>query len=171
MNKEITRYTGSFLTVTEEVIGDQLFERAYLRGAEIIFPINDDGKIILILEERPHETPKLRLKPVTGFFEDGLTWQENVQKELQEEIGYKAGELELIKEVSITGSFNMNKRIVLARNLTPSKLPNPDGDVIREIKAYGIEEIISMIMKNEMSFTFDSLCFFYIREHLNNHQS
>ena len=31
----------------------------------------------------------MRLKPVTGFFEPELTWQENAQKELQEEIGKK----------------------------------------------------------------------------------
>ena len=77
-NKEKNVYTGKFIKVTEQTIEDQLFERAYINNAITIFPIDNEGRLIIIKEKRVHETPNVRWKPVTGFYEDEYSYDENV---------------------------------------------------------------------------------------------
>src|SRR6476661_361970 len=94
---EKTVYKGNILKVTEEEIDGIVWEKVYLPSGVIVFPITDDGKIMLIKEKRPHETPNVRIKPVSGILEpEKGTPEENAQREMQEEIGYKAREMKEI---------------------------------------------------------------------------
>jgi ADP-ribose pyrophosphatase len=163
--KEI--YTGNYvLRVTEEVINGDVYEKAYTREAVITFPVNDQGKILIIKERRRHEPTPFRWKPVTGFLEDNESWQENAAKELQEEAGYRASKFELIGEAHHTGTLNTSRYFVLAKGLTLDPIPNPDGDVIMEIKAFTLEELIDMNLSGEIPMFFDNLGFFLLKEKL-----
>ena len=105
MAKEV--YKGNIVKVTEEKIDHITWERIYLPDGVIVFPITDEGKIILIEEKRPHENPPVRIKPVSGILEhDKGTPMENAQREMQEEIGLKAGKLELLWSQKGTGTVN-----------------------------------------------------------------
>jgi 8-oxo-dGTP pyrophosphatase MutT (NUDIX family) len=145
---EETAFQGQFVRVTTEKLGAITWERVYLPEGLVIFPITREGKIILIRERRPHETPPVRLKPVSGVSESHQTPFENALREMQEEIGFK-GKLEKFWEYKTSGTVNSVTHFFIARDLEVSKLPNPDGDVIEEILEFTPEEIDAKVAQEE----------------------
>jgi 8-oxo-dGTP pyrophosphatase MutT (NUDIX family) len=150
MEKKV--YNGQFVQVTEEEIQGSLYERVYIRNAMTIFPVDDKKRILFIKEKRLHETPPVRWKPVTGYFEEGQSLEENANRELQEEIGKKAGSITPFFSMHITGTINIVQKFVIARDLQDSKVPNPDGeDTILEIAALDLEEILDRTLGGEFA--------------------
>lgn len=161
-------YSGHIIQVTEEVIDGITWERAYLPNGVIIFPIDENGNILMIKEKRPHEDPPYRIKPISGMLElDKGSPEENAQRELQEEVGFKAGVLENFWTTKSTGTVNHVHYFYIARNLTPSKLPNPDGeDTIMEIIPFAIEELMQKFLKDEIRWSMSTLGFFRLYQML-----
>ena len=161
-------YKGNIIKVTEEKIGDIVWERAYLPHGVIIYPITDEGKIILINEKRPHENPPSRIKAVSGILEPHKgSPEENAQREMQEEIGLKAQTMELLWHMQSTGTVNSDQYYFMARGLVPSKLPNPDGeDCIMEILEFTPSEILAMLKKDEMRWSLSTLGIFRLLQKL-----
>lgn len=155
-------YNGKFVKVTEEQIGSEVFERVYLKGAVIVFAVTGEGKFIFVKEKRVHETPNIRLKPVTGFFETEFDWKENAQRELREEIGMSAGSLERFMHFEHKGSIISHKHFILAKELKVDPLPNPDGDVILETVELSLEEMLLKSLSKEIPPVMDSLGIFWI---------
>lgn len=150
ISDEVTKYAGKFLAVHEKIIGNQVFEKAYITPSITIFPISADGKIIFIKERRIHETPSIRWKPVTGFYETQYSFEENVNRELQEEIGKFSKNIQLLHQSEQSGTINLKSYFALAFDLSPSKLPNPDGeDVIEEIQSFSLDEILKRTLSGE----------------------
>lgn len=166
MSSEKEVYRGKFLNVFERVIDNDVYEIAKLRSAVIIFAKNSEGKLLFVKEYRPHEEPKIRLKPVTGFIDDGDEWLETAHRELREEAGLVAKDIKLIRHIPVSGSVQTDKYFVLATQLSkdPQPLANPDGDVIKEIMYLDIKEAINLSVSGEMTLTFDSLGLFLIKE-------
>lgn len=166
MEKKV--YSGHIIQVTEEVIEGITWERAYLPHGVIIFPLTDEGKILMIKEKRPHEDPPFRIKPISGILElDGSTPEENAQRELQEEVGYKAGDLENFWTSKSTGTVNHVHYFYIARHLAPSKLPNPDGEeTIMEIITFDLEELMQKFLKDEIRWSMSTLGFFRLYQML-----
>jgi len=145
-------YGGKFVTVTEEVIDNCVYERVYIQNAMTILPVDDQGRILFIKEKRIHETPQIRWKPVTGYFETGFNLEENANRELQEEIGKKAESITPFFQMQLSGTVNMTQYFVIARNLFNSKLPNPDGeDTILDIAPLDMEEILKRTLEGEFA--------------------
>lgn len=163
-------YKGNIIRVTEEQISGINWERVYLPHGVIIFPINEEGKILMVEEKRPHENPPVRIKPVSGIHEhDRGNPEENAQVEMQEEIGYRAQNLELFWTMRTSGTVNNEQYFFVARNLIPSKLPNPDGeDTIMSVKAYDLEELKAKYLNDEIKWSMSTLGFFRLCEYLNN---
>lgn len=157
MEKEV--YKGQIVRVTEEKIGQITWERVYVPHGVVIFPITEDGKILLIEESRPHENPPVRIKAVSGILEsDKGTPIENAQREMQEEIGLKAGKMELLMHLKGSGTINHEQYFFMATDLTPSKIPNPDGeDVILRTLSYTPEELLQALMSDQISWGMSAL--------------
>ena len=155
-------FKGQFIQVTTERIGEILWERAYLPEGIVIFPITTSGKILLIRERRPHETPQVRLKPVSGVSEKNQAPIENALRAMQEEIGFK-GELEKYWEYKTSGTVNSVTHFFIARNLQVSKLPNPDGDVVEEILELSVAEIEEKIKSEEFRWGVSVMGWFKLR--------
>lgn len=157
MEKEV--YKGSIVRVTEEEISGLKWERVYLPDGVIIFPITKEGKIILVKEKRPHENPPVRIKPVSGILEYSKgTPEENAQREMQEEIGLRANEIELLWSLKGSGTVNNFQYFFIARDLVANKLPNPDGeDTIQEILEFYPEELLEMLMRDEIKWSMSTL--------------
>jgi 8-oxo-dGTP pyrophosphatase MutT (NUDIX family) len=155
-------YKGHIIEVTEETIDNIIWERAYLPDGVIIFPITDEGKILLVKEKRPHENPPFRIKPISGILElEKGTPEENAQREMQEEIGFKAQSMELLMTLRGSGTTNSTQYFYIARNLVPHKLPNPDGEeTIMELKYFTLDELFRAIMNDEMKWSMSTLGFF-----------
>jgi ADP-ribose pyrophosphatase YjhB (NUDIX family) len=149
---EHTVYRGKFIRVTEDIIDGTLYERAYIRDSVTIFAVDDDKNLYFIREKRPHETPPERWKAVTGFLEEGETVEENANRELQEEIGKRAGEIRLLLSVRHSGTINLTQHFVLARKLENRKLPNPDGeDSILEIRTLSLKEAVAWSLDGRLA--------------------
>jgi 8-oxo-dGTP pyrophosphatase MutT (NUDIX family) len=155
-------YKGQIIRVTEEKIGNVVWERAYMPDGVIVFPITDQGNILLIEEVRPHETPSIRIKPVSGILEpDKGDPMENAQREMQEEIGLKALEMEHLWSMKGSGTVNSEQHFFIARNLVPSKLPNPDGEeTILGLKEYDPQELLGILMRDEIKWSVSTLGLF-----------
>jgi ADP-ribose pyrophosphatase len=160
MEKEV--YKGKIIKVTEQFIEGISWERAYLPDGVVIFPITDEGKIILINEKRPHENPSTRIKPVSGILEyDKGTPLENAQREMQEEIGFKAKKMELLWHLKSSGTINNEQFFFVAKGLTPAKLPNPDGeDTILELLEFSPEQLMEKLLKDEIKWSMSTLGIF-----------
>jgi 8-oxo-dGTP pyrophosphatase MutT (NUDIX family) len=165
---EKTMYQGRYMKVTEEMIEGNNWERCYLRDGVIVFAIDDDGKFILINEKRPHETEKIRLRFVAGHLEEGLSIEENANKELREEINICANKIEKFFEIKSSGTVNNTVSFVLATGLIPdpNPIPNPDGDVILSIEKYSYNEVMNLIMNDRLRWSSAVLGFFRLH-HLN----
>lgn len=157
MEKEV--YKGQIIRVTEEKIGNVVWERAYVPHGVVVFPVTDEGKILLIEEKRPHENPQVRIKAVSGILEPHKgTPEENAQREMQEEIGLKAGKLELLMHLKGSGTINHEQWFFIARDLTEDKLPNPDGeDVILGIHSYDPEELMELLMQDKIRWSMSAM--------------
>jgi ADP-ribose diphosphatase len=134
----------------------------------VIFPITDEGKIILIRERRPHENPPVRIKAVSGILEEELgTPEENAQREMQEEIGFKAREMKLLLELKSTGTVSHTTYFFVARGLETSKIPNPDGEeVIEALIEFTPSELREAIRKDEIRWSMSTLGIFRLLDSL-----
>ena len=161
-------YKGNIISVTEEEIGGILWERAYLPAGVVIFPLTDDGRILLVKEKRPHEDPPVRIKPVSGILEEEKgTPEENAQRELQEEVGLKASQMELLWKLKGSGTVNSEQYFFIAKGLTASKLPNPDGeDTIEEVISLTPLELKAFILNDQFKWSVSTLGLFRLLKHL-----
>lgn len=159
---ENEKYLGNIIKVTEEKIGSIVWERAYLPDGVIVFPITDKGEIILIKEKRPHETPSERIKPISGILEKNKgTPEENAQREMQEEIGFKSENMEHFWTLKSSGTINNCQYFFIARNLASSKLPNPDGeDTIVELLKLTPKELLNFVLNDQMKWSMSTLGIF-----------
>lgn len=161
-------YQGNIVRVTEEQIENINWERIYLPDGVIVFPITNEGKIVLIREKRPHENPPVRIKPVSGILEhEKGTPAENAQREMQEEIGLKAGNMELLWSQKGTGTVNHEQYYFVATNLTYEKLPNPDGEeTIMGTIEYTPEELLQALTTEEIRWSMSTLGIFRLLKRL-----
>lgn len=157
---EKTVYNGRFIQVKEYNLDNYTWEKAYLADSLVVFPTTEDGQIYMIVEARPHEQTKQRLKFVTGHIESNENILDCANRELQEEIGLKANKLEIIYHHKSSGTLNSNFYMIEASDLISNKIPNPDGEeTILEIKKFTFEEVEKMIFKHEITWGLSCLGF------------
>lgn len=166
---EVTKYQGKFIKVTEEDIQGTTWERVYLSDGVMVFPMTDDNKIYMIEETRPHEDKPVRFKFVTGLMDPGEDPLETANREMQEEIGFKAKSLKLLSHRKSSGTVNNNFYQVIARDLIKSKIPNPDGEeTILSIEAYSIPEIEGFLHSGKLDWSMGALGVMRIKHMLNS---
>ncbi len=153
-------YNGKYISVSEEVIESNVWERCYLKDGVIVFAQKSNKKWIMILEKRPHEDQPTRMRFVSGHLEAGLSPEENANKELQEEVGLKAQSLRVFYSIKTSGTVNNTVHFVYAQDLIPSKIYNPDGDVVISIHEYETEEILNMFYTDQLKWSLATLGFF-----------
>lgn len=164
MSEEI-KYQGKFLKITEHTIDNYVWEKVYLPSSLVVFALNDKKEVLLIKEARPHEIKPVRLKLVTGHLEAGEEVLECANRELQEEAGVAAKKLEIFHSHESSGTINSRFYFVLATDLYPSKLPNPDGeDTILGQEFYSLEKARQMLFSGELTWTLASIGFFMLTE-------
>jgi 8-oxo-dGTP pyrophosphatase MutT (NUDIX family) len=162
---EKTKYEGKFIKVTEEQIENNTWERVYLSDGVQVFPITSEGKIKMIEERRPHEKNPIRLKFVTGLMDNSEDPLKTANREMQEEIGFKAEHLEILIHRESSGTVNNNFYQIIATGLSESKIPNPDGeDTIVSIKEYSISEIENLLEEEKLPWSMGALGIFKLKK-------
>lgn len=155
-------YSGDFVQVKEAFIDGYKWEMAYLPDSLAVFPITEQNELIMIEEKRPHERTPSRLKFVTGHLhEDDEDVLATANREMMEEIGFRANKLaEFMKHVS-TGTINSTFHFVIAKDLEPKKIPNPDGeDTILAIHKVPLDQIEEMLYADKLNWTLTALGLF-----------
>ena len=88
----------------------------------LVVPLTDSGEVLLAVEPSPAFGVPVRVLP-GGQVELDLTLAEVANKELQEEIGYRAGRLDFLGEQWPWAKYlAVRSHLFLARDLAPSKL-------------------------------------------------
>ncbi|MFQ3853970.1 NUDIX hydrolase [Staphylococcus parequorum] len=124
-------------------------ELVYHNGAVAVCAINPDNQVILVRQYRkPAE--KTLLEIPAGKLELNEERESAAKRELEEETGYIAENLELITEMYGSPGFSNEKiSIYLAKDLKIGEM-NLDDDEFIEIETYNIEEITSMLQNQEI---------------------
>ncbi|NLK10364.1 MAG: NUDIX hydrolase, partial [Staphylococcus equorum] len=124
-------------------------ELVYHNGAVAVCAINPDNQVILVRQYRkPAE--KTLLEIPAGKLEINEERESAAKRELEEETGYIAENLELITEMYGSPGFSNDKiSIYLAKDLKIGEM-NLDDDEFIEIETYNIEEITIMLQNKEI---------------------
>lgn len=106
----------------------QIMEKA---DTALLVPLDDQGNILFV-KEFYNAINEYQLGLPKGRVEAGLNELETANKELQEEVGFKAGELDMLGVLTIApGYLTQKTHVFLARDLNVSKL---DGDELEELE-------------------------------------
>lgn len=146
-------------------------ERTYERlkpgglGAVIVVPILDDGQVLLLREYacglHSYEIglPKGRLEP-------GESFVEGANRELQEEAGFAARQLQVLSDLSLAPAYMSHKTtLVLARDLYPSRLPGDEPEAI-ETLTWSLDDLYGLAMRDDVSEARSIAALYMAREYL-----
>ena len=107
----------------------------------------------MMIKEHRREENLSRWKFVAGFIDKpGLSAEEVAQEELMEEAGFSAGKFEKYHFLKNNHTFIIPITYFIARDLKEQRKPNPDGDVIEEVRLFFIDELYQRVLDGEFDF-------------------
>ena len=117
-------------------------------AAVMCVPLLDDDTVVLI-REYGAGVERYELTLPKGAYEHGEDWRAAAHRELQEEAGYGAGRLTLLKEMTLSPGY-MGHRIkaVLAEELYPSRLPGDEPEEL-EVLTWKLSELDSLLERED----------------------
>ena len=153
-------YNGKIFDVRLDAIreGDVEYEREIVvhRGSAVIVPVFGDGTVALVRQYR-HAAGKYLLELPAGSLDDGENPAAGAIRELEEEIGVRAGRIEKLTEFYVSPGFLTEKMYVfLATELIETGQQLEDDELIEIelmtfpqafdlIRSGGIEDAKSMV--------------------------
>jgi ADP compounds hydrolase len=119
---------SKYFAIAEDSAGD---EYVICADEVLMVPLTGDGQVIFIREPAPafgRETPLLL---PSGMAEDGEDVAVTANRELQEEIGYRADRLDFLAELRPWSKYlRVRSHMFLAQGLQPAPLDGDEGYVI-----------------------------------------
>ena len=131
--------------------GDVEYEREIVvhRGSAVIVPVFDDGTVALVRQYR-HAVDDYMLEVPAGGIEDGETFEQAALRELEEEVGVSAANIELLSEFYVSPGFLTEKMyLYLATGLTETT-QNLDHDEAIEIERITLPDALGKIRTGEI---------------------
>lgn len=119
-----------------------LFEKLKRLDSVIIFPVLDDGKIVLTKQEQPGRKPFIGA--IGGRVDKGEDILEAAQRELLEESGYKASKFILWGAQHPTSKIDWVIYTFIAKGLKKVANPNLDAGEKIKLKSVTIDEFIDL---------------------------
>ncbi len=146
-------FNGRVFGVTIDTIreGDKTYQREVVHhpGSAVIVPVFDDGTIVLVRQYR-HPAVKYLLEAPAGTLNPGEAPEEGAARELEEELGFVAGELEKLSEFFISPGFLEEKMwVYLATELKQTEQKLEDDEIV-EIVRLPISQALTMISSGEI---------------------
>lgn len=142
-------YSGKVLTLNLDTVAlpnGRTTKLEILRhpGASAVVPLKEDGGVLLIRQFR-HATGGFIYEIPAGKLDPQEDPRDCAARELEEEIGYRAGHLELLTSIWTAPGFTDEViHIFLGTNLEVGK-QNLDQDEVLEIVEWTLEDAISKI--------------------------
>ena len=151
INRELM-YKGSILDIYKDTmqLADGKTEEwdyvAHRKGAAAVLPVLPDGRILMVHQYRnalDRETLEIPAGSRDSVDEDTKVC---AARELEEETGYRSDKISLLLSLRTTVAFcNEFIDVYLAEDLKPGK-QHLDEDEFVTVKAYDLDELISMIL-------------------------
>lgn len=134
-------------------------------GAVIVVPMQDD-KTVLLIREYAAGLHHYEIGLVKGRLEAGESVLSAAQRELQEEAGVAARQLEELTELSLAPTYMTHKtHVVLARDLYPSRLPGDEPEEL-EVVPWPIDDLRSLTARPDCTEGRSIAALYIARDHL-----
>jgi ADP-ribose diphosphatase len=118
-------------------------------GSVAVLAIQDDGKIVLVRQYR-YPVDAFVWELPAGRLDDGESPEQAAQRELQEEIGFKAGQLQKMAFFHTTPGFcDESMHVFRATGLVASRAQGDEDERI-EVQAFTLADLEAMIDRGEI---------------------
>jgi len=146
-------FEGRVFDVTVDTVREHgetyLREVVHHKGSAVILPAFDDGTIALVRQYR-HPAVKYLLELPAGTLDDQERPEDGAARELEEELGMRAGRLEKLSEFFVSPGFCEEKMwLYLATEMTACEQKLEDDEFI-EIVRVPIDRALQMITDGEI---------------------
>ena len=146
-------FGGRVFKVTVDTIseGDLTYQRDVVHhpGSAVIVPVHDDGTVALVRQYR-HPAVRYLLEVPAGTLNDGERPEAGAARELEEELGLIAEQLEKLSEFFVSPGFLEEKMwVYLATGLSEGKA-QPDEDEVLDVVRLPIGDALEMITSGEI---------------------
>src|SRR6185369_12403903 len=148
-----TVFRGKVFTVSTDTVqdGDAIYQRDVVHhpGSAVIIPLFPDNTVALVKQYR-HPAVRYLLEAPAGTLEDRESPEIGAARELEEELGLRAGRLELLSEFFVSPGFCEEKMwLYLATQLSETAQRLEDDELI-EVVRLPIERALQMITDGEI---------------------
>jgi ADP-ribose pyrophosphatase len=143
-------YTGRIVVLEVDRVrlpggGESVREVIRHRGAAVILPILDDGRVLLVRQFR-YPVGEVLLELPAGTLEPGEDPIACAARELIEETGHAAGAITALgRFYSAPGYTDETLHAVLATDLARSDAGSPDDDEVIEVEVHPVDVVLRMI--------------------------
>jgi ADP-ribose pyrophosphatase len=146
-------FEGRVFNVTVDTVseGELTYQREVVHhhGSAVILPIFDDGTVALVRQYR-HPAVRYLLEAPAGTLDDGERPDDGAARELQEELGLRAGRMEKLSEFFVSPGFCEEKMwVFLASDLTQGPQQLEDDENL-EVVRLPIGDALEMITSGEI---------------------
>ncbi len=146
-------YKGRIFDIRADIIreGDVEYMREIVvhKGSAVIIPVFDDMTVALVRQYR-HAAGKYLLEICAGTLSPGEDPKQGAIRELEEEVGVRAAQVEKLTEFYVSPGFLTEKMFVyLATELTETQ-QNLEGDEILTVERHSFPALWEMIRNGEI---------------------
>jgi ADP-ribose diphosphatase len=118
------------------------------RGAVMIVPLKDANTMLLI-KEYSAGTHSYQLGFPKGLIDPGESHEQAANRELQEEVGYKAAQLTPLQTVMMAPTFfDASMHILVAQTLSPSTLEGDEPEPL-EVIEWPIDAVDELLQRDD----------------------
>ncbi len=118
------------------------------RGAIMVIPMLDADTVLLI-REYAAGLDRYELAFPKGLMDPGETPQQAANRELQEEVGYAARDVLLLKTLSVApGYANFETHVLLARDLYPQRLDGDEPEPL-EVLPWSLNKLPELLKRDD----------------------
>ena len=149
----VERFRGRVFSITVDTIreADKVYEREVVHhpGSAVIVPVFEDGTVALVRQYR-HPAVRYLLEAPAGTLRRDEVPEVGAARELEEELGFVAGRLEMLSEFFVSPGFCEEKMwVYLATELTETQQRLEDDEVL-EVVRIPFAQALSMITTGEI---------------------
>lgn len=146
------------------------YERVHGRGhgAVAVVPMLDEQTVLLV-REYAAGLHRYELGLVKGRIDAGETPEQAADRELKEEAGYGARDVQVLRQLTLAPTYMSHRtHLVLARDLYPERLPGDEPEEL-EVVPWKLDALHELILREDFSEGRSIAALFIVREYLRHH--
>lgn len=134
-------------------------------GAVVVVPLLDEETVLLV-REYAAGLHRYELGLVKGRIDAGETPEQAGNRELMEEAGFGARDVQVLRQLSLAPTYMSHQtHLVVARDLYPQRLPGDEPEEL-EVVPWKLDRLDELILREEFSEGRSIAALFIVREWL-----